>query len=81
MTAKSSIVKEMNESGSDNMKENSINSNTHGKSIDTGKAAILAYTNIENVQFEDNVNQVQTDWRKSQNTRNSASKVSSAENH
>lgn len=56
MTAKSSIVKEMNESGTDDMKENSITSNAHGKSIDTGKAAILAYTNIENVHFEDNVN-------------------------
>ena len=41
----------------------------HNKSIDTGKAALLAYTNLDPPNVEDLVG---TDWRKGQNTRNVA---------
>ena len=41
----------------------------HNKSIDTGKAALLAYTNLDPPGVEDFVG---TDWRKGQNTRNVA---------
>ena len=71
MTGTGSIAKDINESVLNDLKENSIHSNTHGKSIDTGKAAVLAYTNLEQSTFDHDVSQVQTDWRKSQNTRNS----------
>ena len=40
----------------------------HNKSIDTGKAALLAYTNLDTGVEE----LVSTDWRKGQNTRNVA---------
>ena len=39
----------------------------HNKSIDTGKAALLAYTNLDPPGVEELVG---TDWRKGQNTRN-----------
>ena len=45
------------------------------KSIDTGKAALLAYTNLDpSPQLEESVS---TDWRKGQNTRNVAISQSS----
>ena len=72
LTAQGSVVQELHESVISELKENSVASNNNGKSIDTGKAAILAYTNIENVQYDENINQVQTDWRKGANTRNGA---------
>ena len=59
----------LNESLSSDIKDASVNSNFKGQSIDTGKAAMLAYTNLENSTFDEG-NQVQTDWRKSQVTRN-----------
>ena len=45
------------------------------KSIDTGKAALLAYTNLDQPNVEDLVGS--NEWRKGANTRNVAMVVSS----
>jgi hypothetical protein len=47
------------------------------KSLDTGQAAMLAYTNLDQSTFEDvSASQVQPDWRKSASTRNNITQMS-----